>query len=152
MTGGRIKRIAPYIDDDIFMVTYGDGLTDVDLPRLIDYHQSHKGIATVTAIQPKGRFGILNLNDSGMVEGFIEKPENGGSWINGGYMVMDRKIFDYISGDNTELERHVLIPLSANQELFAYKHHGFWHPMDTIWDKTNLEQLYYSGKARWIRW
>lgn len=152
LTGGRIKRIAPYIEDDQFMVTYGDGVSDVDLPKLINFHQSHQGIITITAIQPKGRFGVLSMTEDGMVNGFIEKPDNGGSWINAGYMVMNRQVFDYIPGDDTEFERHVLIPFSQSNKLYAYKHYGFWHPMDTMWDKSNLEQMYQSNRAPWIRW
>lgn len=152
MTGGRIKRIAPYIDDDQFMVTYGDGLSDINIPSLVEFHGSHDGLVSITAIQPKGRFGVLSMGDKGIVDGFIEKPDHGGSWINAGYMVMNREIFDYISGDESELERNVLIPLSHSNQLYAYQHYGFWHPMDTMWDRANLEQLYQSNKAPWIRW
>ncbi len=152
MTGGRIKRIAPYIEEDQFMVTYGDGLSDVNLHDLLSFHRNHSGSITITSVQPKGRFGVLNLDENSKVEGFIEKPEKGGSWINAGYMVMNRSIFDFIDGDQTELESNVLLPFSEQGQLFAYQHHGFWQPMDTVWERNKLETLFQSNEAPWVRW
>jgi glucose-1-phosphate cytidylyltransferase len=152
MTGGRVKRVREYVGDETFMLTYGDGVADVDIQKLAAYHKSHGRLATVTSIQPSGRFGALDLTESNQVSGFQEKPKGDGSWINGGFFVMEPKVFDYIGGDTTILERGPLEGLACDGELVAHKHHGFWQPMDTLRDKIHLEDLWKSGKAPWKVW
>lgn len=153
MTGGRLKRISRFLDDDVFCLTYGDGLSDVNVSELVQYHRSHGVAATVTAIQPPGRFGALRLSASGeTVEGFQEKPEGDGGWINGGFFVLSRSVLDLIDGDQTVWESGPLEQLAAADELRAYKHSGFWHAMDTLRDKNHLEQLWESGHAPWKVW
>jgi glucose-1-phosphate cytidylyltransferase len=152
MTGGRIKRVKEYIGDEAFMLTYGDGVADVDIKSLVEYHNKHgKGI-TMTSVQPEGRFGALNINANNEVINFEEKPRGDGSWINGGYFVCDAKVFDYITGDQTIFEREPLENLAKDGELFTFKHTGFWKPMDTLRDKMQLEELIEKGKAPWIKW
>ncbi len=152
MTGGRVKRIQKYTDDKPFMLTYGDGLGDVDIAALLEYHKSHGRLATVTSSQPSGRFGALTLDDNGQIGAFQEKPDGDGGWINSGFFVMEQGIFAYIEGDSTLLEREPLERLASDKELFAYKHHGFWKPMDTLRDKRELEGLWDSGKPPWKIW
>ena len=152
MTGGRVKRIQPYIGNEPFMLTYGDGVADVNIPELLAHHNRHNKIATVTAIQPTGRFGAMELTPEGVVSGFQEKPKGDGVWINGGFFVMKPEVFDYIENDDTILERAPLEGLAENQELIAFKHHGFWQPMDTLRDKNKLEELWAENSAPWKVW
>jgi glucose-1-phosphate cytidylyltransferase len=152
MTGGRIKRVAPYIGNETFMLTYGDGISDVNIKKLLEYHKNHHKLATVTATQPSGRFGALNLDSSEKVVSFQEKPAGDGSWINGGFFILSPRILDLISGDNTVLEKEPIESLARDGELVGYKHHGFWYAMDTLRDKNHLETLWQSGKAPWKVW
>ncbi len=152
LTGGRVKRIQKYVGDNPFMLTYGDGVADIVLKELVSFHQQHNKIATVTAVQPAGRFGSLQINDDDMVTSFIEKPDGDGTWINGGFFVMQPEFFDYLEGDNTSLEREPLEKLAQEGQLAAYKHRGFWQPMDTLRDKNRLEDLWNSGQAPWKVW
>jgi glucose-1-phosphate cytidylyltransferase len=151
MTGGRIKRIADHIQEDSFCMTYGDGLADVDISRLLQFHKDHGRLATVTAIQPPGRFGALRLCGD-QVEGFQEKPLGEGGWINGGFFVLNREVMNLIEGDRTLWEQEPLEALAAQGELVAYKHEGFWQPMDTLREKNLLESLWASDKAPWKIW
>ena len=150
MTGGRLKRIQDRIDDT-FCVTYGDGLSDVNLNDLISFHKEKKSLATLTASHPPGRFGVLNLSGDYVSE-FHEKLVMKSSWINGGFFVFEPEIFDYLQDDSTVLERTPLEDLAKEQKLTAFKHDGFWHPMDTLRDKKQLEKLWASGKAPWKIW
>lgn len=152
MTGGRIKRVAEYIEDDSeFCMTYGDGVGDVDITALINHHHDRGKQATVTAVQPPGRFGSLIL-DGDTVTGFCEKPKGDGGWINGGFFVLSTAVLDYIAGDPMRWEREPMVRLANSDELTTYKHHGFWHPMDTMRDRNYLEDLWASGNARWKIW
>jgi len=150
-TGGRIKRIAPYIENERFMLTYGDGVSDVDLNALLKQHGESGGVVTLTAIQPGGRFGVLEIEDK-HVAAFKEKAVEDGGWINAGFMVAEPELFDYLGGDDTILERAPLERLSAERKLGVYKHYGFWQCMDTARDKTALEEAWASGKAKWKVW
>jgi glucose-1-phosphate cytidylyltransferase len=150
LTGGRIKRIAPYVDDT-FCMTYGDGVANVDITDSIAFHRAQGRKATLTAVQPSGRFGALGVED-GKVASFQEKPQGDGAWINGGYFVLEPAIFDYIDGDETIWEREPLENLSTENQLSAYEHSGFWQPMDTLRDKQLLEQLWDDHKAPWKIW
>jgi glucose-1-phosphate cytidylyltransferase len=152
MTGGRVKRIQPYVDNEPFMLTYGDGVSDVDIAALVAYHQSHGKLATVTSVQPTGRFGALDLAENDQVRGFQEKPKGDGGWINAGFFVLQPEIFDLIEGDETIFEREPLERVAARGELRAYKHTGFWQPMDSLRDKNQLENLWKSGKPPWKVW
>ena len=152
MTGGRIKRVAPYIGNETFMLTYGDGISDVDIKKLLEYHKNHHKLATVTATQPSGRFGALNLDASDKVASFQEKPAGDGSWINGGFFIFEPKVLDLIAGDDTIFEKEPLEQMARDRELVAYRHHGFWQAMDTLRDKNHLESLWQSGKAPWKVW
>ncbi len=152
MTGGRVKRIAPHIGDETFMLTYGDGVADVNISKLLSYHRSHGKQATVTSTQPSGRFGALNLDSGDRVVSFQEKPAGDGSWINGGFFVLEPSVFQRITGDSTFFEREPMESLASDGELMAFKHHGFWQPMDTLRDKTHLEELWNSGRAPWGVW
>ncbi|RMD84189.1 MAG: glucose-1-phosphate cytidylyltransferase [Candidatus Dadabacteria bacterium] len=151
MTGGRILRVARWIDGDSFMVTYGDGVGDVDISRLVAFHHAHGKLATVTAVRPPSRFGALVL-DGERVRQFSEKPQAGEGWINGGFFVFHRRFLDYLDGDDTILEREPLERLAAQGELMAYRHEGFWQPMDTLRDKQLLETLWNEGRAPWKVW
>ncbi len=151
MTGGRIKRIKPFLDSEPFLMTYGDGVSDIDIGKLIEFHKSHGKIATLTAVHPVGRFGILNLNED-TITSFNEKTESKTDWINGGYMVLDPKVIDYIGGDSTTFEKEPLERLSSEGQLKAYKHDGFWQCMDTLRDKQKLEEMWVSGIAPWKIW
>lgn len=151
MTGGRLKRIAKYIKGKLFCLTYGDGVSDVNISRLIEFHKSKKALATVTAARMPGRFGALELTGE-KVSGFQEKPQGDGGWINGGFFVLSPKVISYIKDDKTVWENEPMEHLSTNNQLSAYKHHGFWHPMDTLRDKNYLEDLWTSGKAPWKIW
>lgn len=152
MTGGRVKRIQQYVGDEPFMLTYGDGVGDVNLHELLAFHKTHGRLATVTSTQPSGRFGALELSEEGKVLGFREKPKGDGNWINAGFFVMEPKVFDYIDGDGTVLEQEPLEGLARDGELMTYKHSGFWQPMDSLRDKNQLENLWKSGKAPWKMW
>ncbi len=152
LTGGRVKRVQPYVGNEPFMLTYGDGVSDVDITKLADYHKSHGKLATVTSIQPSGRFGSLALSEQNEVLGFQEKPKGDGGWINGGFFVLQPEIFDYIEGDSTIFERAPMENLAKDNELVAYKHDGFWQPMDTMRDKDQLEELWQKNKAPWKIW
>lgn len=152
MTGGRVKRIQPYVDDETFMLTYGDGVADVDLARLLAFHRQHGRLATVTAVQPSGRFGALRLEPDDRVSCFQEKPVGDGAWINGGFFVFEPGVFDYLGGDETILERDPLERISADGQLKAYRHSGFWQPMDTLRDRNHLEELWQSDQAPWKVW
>jgi glucose-1-phosphate cytidylyltransferase len=152
MTGGRLKRVAPYLENETFMLTYGDGVADVDIAALLAYHRKHGRQATVTSTQPTGRFGALNLGDNNQVASFQEKPAGDGSWINGGFFVFEPPMLDLIAGDATVLEKEPLEGLAHKGELMAFKHRGFWQPMDTLRDKMHLEELWNSGAAPWKLW
>jgi len=150
MTGGRLKRIQDHIDDT-FCVTYGDGLSDIDINNLISFHREKKSLATLTAIHPPERFGVLNLSGDYVTE-FHEKHSGESSWINGGFFVFEPEIFDYLRDDSTVLEKTPLETLAKEKKLSAFKHNGFWHPMDTLRDKKHLENLWSSKKAPWKTW
>ena len=153
MTGGRIKRIQRFVGDEPFMLTYGDGVSDVNIKSLLEFHKQNKRLATLTAVQPSGKFGALSIDNKNAVIQFQEKPKGDGAWINGGFFVCEPGIFDYIrSGDETIWERQPLEDLSSDGQLGAYKHEGFWHPMDTLRDKNELERLWASGNAPWKVW
>jgi glucose-1-phosphate cytidylyltransferase len=151
LTGGRLKRVAPYITGEAFCMTYGDGVSDIDITKLVDYHKSSGRLATVTAIQPAGRFGAMIIGD-GAVKNFQEKPAGDGAWINGGFFVLESGVLDYIDGDTTTFEREPLQQLAAKGQLAAFQHHGFWQAMDTLRDKTLLEDLWSADKAPWKTW
>ena len=152
MTGGRVKRVKGYIGDETFMLTYGDGVSDVNIKALIEFHKSHGKIATLTAIQPGSRFGTLNIDANENISSFKEKSKEDGGWINGGFMVLNPEIMDYIAGDSTILEREPLETIATEGRLKAYKHNGFWQCMDTLRDKQLLEKLWASGQAPWKVW
>jgi len=152
MTGGRVKRIQPYVNDKPFMLTYGDGVGNVDIRALVDFHKKSGCLATVTSTQPSGRFGALNLGEDDFVKGFQEKPKGDGGWINAGFFVMEPGIFDYIENDTTILEKDPLENLAHDGQLVTYKHRGFWQPMDTLRDKIHLEQLWKKDQAPWKVW
>jgi len=147
-TGGRIKRLQSWIGDEPFMATYGDGVSNVDIKELVAFHQLHGKLATVTAVRPPSRFGGIEIVD-GCVQRFVEKPQTGEGWINGGFFVFQPDIFDYIDSDGTQLERAPLERLSASGQLMAFQHGGFWQPMDTLREKRLLEELWDSGHAPW---
>lgn len=153
MTGGRIKRIQPYIDNEPFLLTYGDGVSNINVEALLAEHKRSGRLATLTAVQPSGKFGALDISTGGRIDSFHEKPKGDGSWINGGFFVCEPCIFDYISeGDSTIWERGPLEGLARDGQLGAYKHEGFWQPMDTLRDKNELEKLWASGHAPWKIW
>ncbi|MFZ6725974.1 glucose-1-phosphate cytidylyltransferase [Undibacterium sp. MH2W] len=152
MTGGRLKRVANYLKgEDAFCFTYGDGVSDVDISASIAYHREHGKLATVTAVLPPGRYGAL-LRDGDKVGGFIEKPRGDGGWINGGYFVLSPEVIDLIADDATSWELEPLATLAQRDQLMAFEHSGFWQPMDTLREKTQLEELWQSGKAPWKTW
>lgn len=152
MTGGRIKRAAEYIGDEDFCLTYGDGISDVNIREVLEFHRSHDKLATVTSVQPRDRFGILSVSGDGVVDGFVEKPKNNGRWINAGFFVLSPKVVNYIEDDATIWEKAPLEALAKDDQLRAYRHTGFWHAMDTMRDKAHLEELWESGQARWKIW
>jgi glucose-1-phosphate cytidylyltransferase len=151
MTGGRLKRVAHYVKDGDFCMTYGDGVGNVDVRKLLAFHQAHGKLATLTATQPPGRFGALNL-DGQAVTSFQEKPHGDGGWINGGYFVLSPKVLDYIRDDDTIWEREPMERLARERQLIAFEHDGFWQPMDTLRDKNLLETHWQTGKAPWKVW
>ena len=148
MTGGRLKRIGSYLDDEDFHLTYGDGVTDLDLDALVAFHREHGTLATVTAVEPPGRFGALHVDGDRVVD-FSEKPRGEGGWINGGFFVLSPKVLDYIDGDSTSWELEPLRRLAAEGQLAVFRHAGFWHPMDTLRDKNALQRLWEGGQAPW---
>ena len=150
MTGGRVKRMKDWVNGT-FMMTYGDGVGSIDIRGLVEFHRRHGGVATVTAVRPPSRFGGLTF-DGDRISVFSEKPQVGEGWINGGFMVLEPAIFDYIENDSIIFERAPLEAVARDGKLFAYKHEGFWQPMDTIREKQLLEQLWESGKAPWKTW
>jgi glucose-1-phosphate cytidylyltransferase len=153
LTGGRLKRVADYVrDEDAFCFTYGDGLSDVDIGETIRFHKKHGRLATVTAVQPPGRYGAIEHDESNVITAFTEKPAGDGGLINGGFFVLSPKCLDYIEGDDTSWEGQPLSHLAARGEIMAYEHCGFWQPMDTLREKTHLEQLWESGEAPWKIW
>jgi glucose-1-phosphate cytidylyltransferase len=153
MTGGRLKRIQEYVKDETFMLTYGDGVSNVNLNELLEFHKQNKKLATLTAVQTSGKFGALSLDDNNGVNSFMEKPKGDGAWINGGFFVLEPKIFDYITeGDETIWERTPLENLAKDNQLQAYKYNGFWRPMDTLRDKIELESMWNSQTAPWKTW
>ena len=152
MTGGRLKRIQKYVGDQTFMMTYGDGVSDIDLDALLEFHRVHKKAATLTAIQPGGRFGVLDIDDNETVRQFSEKAKEDGGWSNAGFMVLEPEVFDYIEGDDTFFEKEPLENLALDGKLAAYRHEGFWKCMDTMRDKGMLDELWNSGQAPWKRW
>lgn len=152
MTGGRLKRVSEYVkDDETFCLTYGDGVSDVDIRRSIEFHLEHGKMATVTAVQPPGRFGAIERTGD-QVTGFVEKPRGDGGMINGGFFVLSPRVLDLIEGDHSVWEDEPLTRIASMGEMMAFEHHGFWQPMDTLRDKNALEELWMSGKAPWKVW
>lgn len=152
MTGGRLKRIKRFLNGEDFIMTYGDGVCDMDINKLVEFHTAHGKLATLTAVQPGGRFGTLDIESDGIVTRFNEKRKEDGGWINGGYMVLNPKVLDYIDGDNTTFEKEPLERLCSENQLEAYRYDGFWQCMDTMRDREYLERLIDSGEAPWIKW
>ena len=150
-TGGRIKRLQPYVGDETFMLTWGDGVSSVNLDELLAFHRSHGKLATLTAVRPPARFGHLELDDDRITE-FSEKPQTGEGWINGAFFVLEPGVFDYIEGDTTRFEREPLEGLAADNQLMAYRHYGFWQCMDTLREKMLLDELWGTGQAPWKIW
>lgn len=152
LTGGRLKRVSEYVkDEEAFCFTYGDGLSDVNITHLVNFHQQHGKLATVTGVQPPGRYGALELNGQ-EVKGFAEKPKGDGGWINGGFFVLSPKCIDHVDGDQSSWEGDPLMHLAKTGQLMAYEHEGFWQPMDTLREKTLLESLWANGEAPWKVW
>jgi glucose-1-phosphate cytidylyltransferase len=151
MTGGRLKRVRKYVGDETFCFTYGDGVSDINITELIEFHRRQNTWATLTAVQPPGRFGALDM-DGNKITKFEEKPEGDNNWINGGYFVLEPKVFEFIEGDSTVWERKSMDTLSDYNQLSAFRHNGFWQPMDTLRDKIKLEELWDSGRAPWKVW
>ncbi|PZP50931.1 MAG: glucose-1-phosphate cytidylyltransferase [Pseudopedobacter saltans] len=153
MTGGRIKRIEPYINDEPFFLTYGDGVANIDIQKLLEFHQIQDRLCTVTAVQPSGRFGALNIQEDHQVHSFAEKPKGDGTWINGGFFVCQPEVFRYIKeGDATIWEKAPMENMALDGQMSAFKHNGFWRPMDTLKDKMDLNELWNDGKAPWKIW
>jgi glucose-1-phosphate cytidylyltransferase len=152
LTGGRLKRVRKYVEgDEAFCFTYGDGVSDVDITAAVRFHKEHGSLGTMTAVQPPGRFGAIDM-DNTRITAFREKPQGDGSWINGGYFVLSPKVIDYIADDSTTWEKEPMERLAAEGQMHAYLHDGFWQPMDTLRDRVLLEELWQSGKAPWKRW
>ncbi|MFH1263754.1 MAG: glucose-1-phosphate cytidylyltransferase [Pseudomonadota bacterium] len=152
MTGGRIRRVASYVGKETFMLTYGDGVADIDINQLARFHRNHGGLATVTSSQMPGRFGTLTVGSSGLVSAFQEKPLGGGGWINSGFFVLEPKVFERIAGDEIRFEKEPMEGLARDHQLYAYQHSGFWQPMDTLRDKERLEELWGAEQAPWKVW
>jgi glucose-1-phosphate cytidylyltransferase len=153
MTGGRIKRVKNYIDGETFCLTYGDGVADVEIARVIEFHRVQQKLATLTAVQPPGRFGAFTLDKGqAVVSSFREKPQGDGAWVNGGFFVLEAEVLNYIEGDETVWEKQPMERLAREGQLAAYRHCGFWQPMDTLRDKMFLEELWASGQAPWKIW
>ncbi|MBF0544771.1 MAG: glucose-1-phosphate cytidylyltransferase [Candidatus Riflebacteria bacterium] len=151
-TGGRVKRVKKYLDDSTFMLTYGDGVSDVNILKLVEFHKSHKKIATITAVQPPGRFGSLLIDSTNVVSSFVEKPSGDGGYINGGFFVLQPEAINYINDDSCVFEAGALENLARDKQLEAFKHQGFWQPMDTLREKFYLEKLWETGQAPWKLW
>lgn len=151
-TGGRIKRIKKYTENESFLLTYGDGVSNVNLQALIDLHNEHNALVTLTAVQPSGRFGAIDVEADGRISSFKEKPKGDVGWVNGGFFVCQPEVFDYIEGDNSVWEHGPLESIANAGRLSAYKHHGFWSPMDTVRDKAYLDDLWKNGNAPWKVW
>ncbi|MCD0486942.1 glucose-1-phosphate cytidylyltransferase [Pedobacter sp. MC2016-14] len=149
LTGGRIKRIQPHIGDEPFLLTYGDGVSNVNITELVEFHNTHGKLCTVTSVQPSGRFGALNIGEDQKVISFMEKPKGDGSWINGGFFVCEPGVFDYIEGDQTTWEKEPMENIASEGQMNTYKHDGFWKPMDTLRDKQELEAEWATGNAKW---
>ena len=152
MTGGRLKRVRDHLGDETFCFTYGDGVSDVNITNLVRFHHEHGLQATLTAVQPPGRFGALKISDQSLVRGFQEKPQGDGGWINGGYFVLEPTVIDRIESDQTIWEQDPLISLANEGQLAAYHHQNFWQPMDTLRDRNHLEELWTNGQAPWKVW
>lgn len=153
LTGGRLKRVADYLDDETFCFTYGDGVSDVNISELVAFHKKQNVLATLTAVQPPGRFGAFKLgNDESNITTFKEKPDGDGAWVNGGYFVLEPKVLDYVDDDSTVWEKEPLENLAQDGALSAFKHTGFWQPMDTLRDKHVLEEMWDNNKAPWKNW
>ncbi len=153
MTGGRLRRVRDYLgDEESFCFTYGDGVADVDISGLIGFHREHGALATVTAVQPPGRYGVLDLRDDHTVNGFVEKPSGDGAWINGGFFVLSPNVIDLIAGDHVSWEAGPLQELARQGQLKAFEHRGFWQPMDTLRDRNLLDELWNQGRAPWKVW
>lgn len=152
MTGGRVKRVEKYLDDDSFMVTYGDGVSNVNIRELAEFHKRHGKVMTVTGVQPEGRFGVMDFTEEGGVRAFREKSREDSGWINGGFLVCNTEVLDYIADDTIMLEREPMERLAMKGELMCYKHHGYWQCMDTLRDKEKLEKLWEDHKAPWKVW
>ncbi len=153
MTGGRIKRAASIIGDNPFLLTYGDGVSDVNIEELLNFHKSHGKLITMTSVQPKGRFGALDIDSNNKITKFKEKPKGDNSWINGGFFVCESKVLEYISNlDSVVFEQEPLTKLANDCELMSYKHNGFWRPMDSLKDKNDLNMLWEQNKAKWKKW
>ena len=152
MTGGRLKKVRDHLGDETFCFTYGDGVSDVNITNLVRFHHEHGLQATLTAVQPPGRFGALKISDQGIVKGFQEKPQGDGGWINGGYFVLEPTVIDRIESDQTIWEQDPLISLANEGQLAAYHHQNFWQPMDTLRDRNHLEELWTNGQAPWKVW
>lgn len=152
MTGGRIKRIEKYVKNEPFMLTYGDGVGDINITELVKYHQESGKLCTVTSVQPSGRFGALDILTDNTVRSFLEKPKGDGSWINGGYFVCEPAIFNYLEGDQTVWENQPMESLAKEGQMNAYKHSGFWRPMDTLKDKHDLNEMWDKNEAKWRVW
>jgi glucose-1-phosphate cytidylyltransferase len=152
MTGARLKKIRNYVGDKTFMLTYGDGVSDIDIKKLLEFHRKHGKLATLSAVQPEGKFGALAVDDNNVVQEFQEKPKGDNTWINGGFFVLEPKIFDYIEdGDQVSWEQEPLRQLSSDRQLMTYKHDGFWKCMDTLNDKRKLNEMWDLGKAPWMQ-
>lgn len=154
MTAGRLQRVQKYIQEDTFLLTYGDGVSDVNINELVAFHQSHGKLATMTAIIPDGRFGTMDIDDDGVVNTFKEKPKNDNHWINGGFFVLNKAVFNYLNHDMTDImwEQEPLIKLTEDKQLMTYKHNGFWKCMDAMRDKEELEKMWQTGNAKWKVW
>jgi glucose-1-phosphate cytidylyltransferase len=152
MTGGRIKRVKPHIGNETFLLTYGDGVSNVNVEELVSHHKKQQKMVTVTAVQPSGKFGALSLTNEHCVQSFVEKPKGDGAWINGGFFVCEPEVFNYLEGDKTVWEKEPLERIARSGQMSAYKHTGFWKPMDTLRDKMDLEENWQSGNALWKIW
>jgi glucose-1-phosphate cytidylyltransferase len=152
MTGGRLKRVLPYVGDEEFCFTYGDGVADIDLAALLEFHREHGRLATVTAVQPSGRFGALDIGEDELIRRYEEKPKGDGGWINGGFFVLSPEVARYIDGDATVWEQQPLQRLAQEEQLAAYRHSGFWYAVDTVRDKRHLQELWDSGAPPWKLW
>jgi glucose-1-phosphate cytidylyltransferase len=152
MTGGRIKRLRDYIGNEDFCLTYGDGVSDVNIEELLKFHKQHNKLITMTSVQPEGRFGAIGVGENNQITTFFEKPKGDGHWINGGFFVCNPKVLDYIDGDDTIFEQAPLQNLAHDGELFTYKHEGFWKCMDTLKDKNDLDKMIQTGSAPWMKW